>query len=260
VPEVAEKEIKKVDVDVNKVMADAAQKAVHCPICKNEQVFNHKIHDSTDTMVTWYHCGCGTVFHTQGLDKAVFDADYVAKWFKMKEIEPRLDYFVRTYFGQISHLTYGRKFLDVGFTIPVMMESLKKKGWITTGVDIIPNDYMTDDFATFEFQEKFDVIHLGHVLESIGDPIAALKKAFGMLNDMGVLVITHPCPELLFELGPRAFGHFTDYRERHVFLSGAVIKNIASQCGFEEKYYVRNQDRKFAMWNDAHYIYQKRPY
>ena len=251
--------------DMEKTNKEFQEKAVHCPICQSHIRIDYKVVDMNKTRVAWNHCYCGTIFHTQGLDRSLFNEEYLDKWKKMKEIDDRFDYLYRCYFSSIENIvaeqTYGRKFLDVGFTLPVIIEKLKEKGWISTGIDLIKNDYITDDFMTFEFKEKFDCILMGHVLESLSDPIAALEKAFDMIDDMGCLVLTTPCPELIRKTGPREFGHFANYKEKHVFLPRNVIKAVADRCGFTELLYIRNECRRFTMWNDAHFIFQKRmPY
>lgn len=228
---------------------------IRCPACQRKITVSYKIADGEDVTM-WFQCFCQTVFHNRGINKDVFDQEYLKKWLKMKEVELRYDYFMRTYLPLIEDLTYGRKFLDVGFTLPFNIKSLANRGWIATGIDLIKNDYITGDFETFKFSDTFDFILMGHCLESFEKPIQAIKKAYELLNPDGILVITTPNPELINLAGLKEFGHWQP-KEKWVFFSKRALKRIASYIGFKWVFARRNVSQRYVIWHDLHLILQK---
>lgn len=230
---------------------------VRCKICSAQQVAKYEITDGDDVKTAWYSCFCGTLFHDNGIDKKVFDAKYLEDWQEKKDIAERVGYALKTYLPLIEEMIYGRKFLEVGFSVPHNILSLLERGWIATGIDLIDNPFIKGDFETFKFDDKFDFIYMGHVLESFKDPIKALKNAYEHLNKDGVLMITHPAPEVINSVGVSGFGAW-DAKHSHIFMSERELKRVALGLGFEVVLSRINYSQRFVSWNDRHMILQRK--
>lgn len=118
--------------------------AIKCPLCNNaiyqSLKTKSKVKD-TDNFETaqWYFCQCGCVFNTLEVDpKEVFTESYRKTFEEFKSIEERANYPLYVYGSFIEELTYGRKALDVGYCSPVAIRFLRDRGWLATGIDLIP--------------------------------------------------------------------------------------------------------------------------
>lgn len=228
-----------------------------CPICKEVIETKYKISDFEGKATDWEQCFCLSISHANGVDKKVFNKEYREKWEQMKEGKERHQYLMKTYLPLIEDLTYGRKFLDVGFTVTYHIKELAERGWIATGIDLIENEYITGNFEDYDFGDTtFDFILLGHVLESFDDPKEAIRKAYKLLNKYGILMITHPSPELVFKTTVRNFGHWVA-EEKHIFISKQELERIGSEAGFTSVLMRRNVSPRYIAWNDLHCIWQK---
>ncbi len=206
--------------------------------------------------VSWHYCYCGTLFHDEGIDKKHFGKLYLREREENKDLKERYEYLQRTYLPIIEEMTYGRKFLEVGFTLPYTLEYMSKRGWVTSGIDLVPNQYIQDDFEKAEIPEKFDYILMGHCLESFHNPVEALKKAYNLLDDQGLLLITHPNPEVIYEVGLPKFGHW-DFMQNHIMISKPKLEDICKRIGFNVIVSLRNISARFTMYNDTHLLLQK---
>jgi len=226
-----------------------------CPICNRDVQINFQVIEEVKP-IDWWVCMCQTMFHKNHTDKKYFGKLYLKKWQMKADMKERFEYLQRTYVPLVEEMTYGRKFLDVGYTLPHTIEYLKNRGWITFGIDLVPGDYIQGDFETFDIPETFDYINMGHCLESFDNPVEALKKAYGLLNKDGLLLITHPNPEMIFEIGLQAFGHW-DYKQSKVFISKDKLEDIAKRIGFNVIVSYRNISQRFVMHNDLHLLLQR---
>lgn len=227
-----------------------------CPVCNSKVITKYDVTALDKKEIEWGHCICGAIFHTKGIDKSFFDEKYLKAWQEIKGLPERFDYLMRVYLPLIEDLTYGRKFLDVGFTLNYHIKNLARRGWVATGIDLIENDYVIGDFEDYKFPDKFDFINFGHCLETFLKPIEAIKKAYDLLDDNGVLMIATPNPEIIFTVGIGNFGHW-DYKEKHIFISKQELENIARRVGFDIVLSRRNFSQRFIMYNDLHLILQK---
>jgi hypothetical protein len=237
--------------DLNIEMKDKNPK---CPLCGKPQFTSYKIRCQSNDVVVWFHCQCGTIFHNHESDFK-FDNNYKEKWINIKGMKERSEYVMRVYSPLVEDLTYGRKFLDVGFVEPYAIKFMEKRGWISTGIDIIDNDYITEDYNKFEFNDKFDFIHLGHVLESVDSIQDSFKKTKELLARDGCVLITLPCPEILFSTGIRDFGHFPKWKEKWILPSRSEIEKLAIKNDLKLVLYRKNFEQRYPSWNDAHYLF-----
>ena len=229
---------------------------MRCPVCNRETAIKFDVIEETNE-IEWHLCMCQTMFHSVFLDKHFFGKLYLRGWKDRSDMKERFEYLQRMYLPVIEEMTFGRKFLDVGFTLPYGIDYLKERGWITCGIDLVPNEYIQGDFETLNLPEKFDYINMGHCLESFHDPIKAIYKAYRMLNYNGLLLITHPNPEMIFEIGLQNFGHW-NYKQSHIFISKNMLEDIARKAGFEIVMSYRNISQRFVMHNDLHLLLQRK--
>lgn len=225
-------------------------------MCKRDVQINFEVVEEVEP-TDWYVCMCRSMFHEVKRDKKYFGKMYLKRWKSRSDMKERFEYQQRMYIPLIEELTFGRKFLDVGFTLPYAIDFLKERGWITLGIDLVPNDYIKGDFETVNIPETFDYINMGHCLESFDNPIRAINKAYSMLNQNGVLMITHPNPEMIFEIGLQSFGHW-ESKQSHVFISKDKLEDIALRAGFQIVTSYRNISQRFVMHNDLHLLLQKK--
>lgn len=229
---------------------------IKCPACQSECKLSFTIADEEKT--DWVFCSCGSVFHQKKIDKKVWDAEWLKKYSDWKAIEERYEYLRRVYIPIAEELTYGRRFLDVGFGCDYHIKGLSERGWITDGIDIIPNDHITGDFETHNFgNEKYDFILMGQVLESFENPIKAIYKAKELLMPKGLLMVVSPDAELIYQVGMWRFGNW-NAKEKWILFSEQQIRKILDVLGFDIVVCHKNREQRFMNWNCYHLIAQKR--
>lgn len=106
----------------------------------------------------------------------------------------------------------GETILDVGCSQGLVSILLAREGKDVVGIDILEEaityakqqleeeeeptrkhvQLVHDNFIDYPFDQKFDCIIMGEILEHISDPARFLKKASDLLNPNGKLIITVP--------------------------------------------------------------------
>lgn len=228
---------------------------IKCPACQTECKLSFTIADVDKT--DWIFCSCGTIFHQKAIEHSHFNQDYLNKYKQFKGMRDRFEYLERVYIPLIEELTYGRRFLDVGFGVDYHLHSLSERGWIVNGIDLIDNSYITGDFETHNFKkEKFDFILMGNVLEGFKDPIKALYKAKELLNPRGLLLLISPDAELVYKVGMWEFGNWNPH-EKWIMFSEKQLKKILTMLNFNVIMSHKNTEQRFVGWNHCHVICQK---
>lgn len=235
---------------------------VKCPVCGARCYWNVLI-----GKVHWFQCRCGCFFHCERRDiDKIWNKEYGEKLANavkhdVKRYPQRVDYLLRMYAPLVEELTYGREFLDIGFTIPAVIESMKERGWVSTGIDLIPNDYITGDFSTFDFGfHRYSFILMNDVLQCFDDPISVLQKAYSLLAPTGVLLVLTPDTEILPMLHhPAEFGHFGHRPHRCLFSRRQLLKSC-DKIGYDMIMNWRNIDFRFFTTNELHLMLQKNVY
>ena len=102
----------------------------------------------------------------------------------------------------------SKEILDVGCGEGFLLAHFKDAGWNVLGFDFSDEgikrqnpELMTELVKGNVYKEldvlikndkKYDVIHLGNILEHVIDPLGLIKKCSGLLSDSGILIITVP--------------------------------------------------------------------
>jgi SAM-dependent methyltransferase len=137
---------------------------------------------------------------------------------------------------------YG-KLLDVGCGAGIFMERARKRGWEVYGVDSSSSACNYSRKLGFKVKKsrfedvvynpaRFDVITIFQTIEHLEDPVAVLKKAKGLLNPKGILVVTTPNRQSLLGkvLKRRWFGYFN--KEHLYFFNKRSFQEVLRQAGF----------------------------
>jgi 2-polyprenyl-3-methyl-5-hydroxy-6-metoxy-1,4-benzoquinol methylase len=97
-----------------------------------------------------------------------------------------------------------RRFLDIGCATGLLLNCMKKKGWITQGVEICRASagYAIEKFGVDVYigtledasfpDQYFDVVHLSHLIEHVPDPKKLLLEVRRILRVGGHMVLTTP--------------------------------------------------------------------
>jgi SAM-dependent methyltransferase len=235
-----------------------------CPICGRPTVHAYNIteDEKTEKGGLWFNCSCGVIFQDKFPADTVYDDDHVNRFITAKEFEEKSFHAQRTYINLIEELVYGRKWLDVGFCYENPLNWLRDRGWICWGIDkhhLVKEDkyHIKDDFETYNFRDlQFDVVWMGHVFEHFRDPVKALKKAYDITPEDGVVVITTPDVDFINQTTPARFPHWKS-EEHYIMWNKDSLKREAEKLGFQVIMCRSNfSERYMALW-DTHLILQK---
>jgi SAM-dependent methyltransferase len=228
----------------------------YCPIC-DEPVATKYVVKEQNLKIPWKYCGCGTCYSAP-VDKSFFTPEYQSEFKKQKAIQRSMEYSVKVYAPLIEEMIYGRKFLDIGFCADYRIQAMKARGWVSTGIDLIDNDYIKGDFETFDFGNlTFDLLWMGNVLECFDNPLNALLKAWDLLRPRGILYLSAADTEQIFYLGHQSWGKWHS-KEHYIYFAERKLKDELKRMGFDIVLSWKVFSRRFPSWNDTHIIAQKR--
>ena len=252
-----------------------------CPICNRPTLYVDRIHETAyDIIGDWYKCSCGVVFQSELPTHDVYNEFYIKNFSNAKESKIRGEHAARIYAPIIEETSYGRMLLDVGYNTGYTMDYFKDRGWLVWGIEI--NDSITGkgniykgNFETYDFspnidktklkeitgakheiKRTFDLIWMSHVLEHFNDPIAALKKAYNLLSETGLLYIAVPDIDFIYEMGTPRFPHWNK-REHFIMWSERALVRELEKIGFNIIVKRRNYSSRFNQWNDCQIICQR---
>ena len=237
---------------------------IRCKICERLVYYKFQIKGKDGLESMWLHCSCGCMFNLLEVDKKeVFNEEYKKTYEGLKSIKDRFNYYIRTYIPLIEELTYGRKFLDVGFCLDYNILKMRERGWLATGIDLIKSPYITGDFENHGFgRERFDLIWFGDVLQCFNEPVKAIYKAYNLLQPRGLLFICTPNTDLLLENIVLDWGHW-DMQENRCFFSEEGLLNVLARADRDVsgKFNVimkhSTVSKRFISWNNIHLLAQK---
>jgi len=152
-------------------------------------------------------------------------------------------------FNQISHYV-GIKgpgdILDIGCGIGEVLDVFKDHGWKCSAVELNKTavkwlesrdiDVYSDNFSGYATNKKFDVIMAWNVIEHVVDPVAFIRKAYGLLNPGGIFVSEVPHANSLLVDFSRQNGvdpHRILQGEQHILLySVSAYNKLHESVGF----------------------------
>jgi len=251
----------------------------HCPICGVETIVADCIEEAENKCKSiWYYCTCGVMFQSEPPKSLeIYDAHYIAKLADGKQNKDKYEYLLRLYAPLIEELTYGRMMLEVGFCVPFILKAMEERGWLTWAIDINPTltgqgNIYQGDFLDYDFSlsnasikettgedkinRKFDLIWMGHVLEHMPDPLAALNKAYDLLDPKGVLFISTPDIDFIHKTTVQGWPHFKG-KEHNIMWSERALCRELERLGFNIIMKRRNFSSRFSSWYDLHVICAK---
>ena len=236
-----------------------------CPVCSRPSINAISIDEGKDVKGSglWYFCSCGVVFNRDMPDPVVHNQSYIDNYNDIKGYNAVSKQLGRTYAPIIEEAVYGRKMLDVGFCTEHNMKFFKDRGWITYGMDtnkdIVESDrIMRDSFETTDklYQESFDCIWMGHVLEQFQNPLGAIAKAKVVLEPGGVLFITTPDIDFMSTIPHADWQHWKKDENNIMWSERALCKQLEAQ-GFTILVKFRNYYQRFGFYHDLHILCQK---
>lgn len=210
----------------------------------------------------WYKSPAGVIFQSDKPDKRDKDVKYIEAHSKVKENEEVYIHSARTYVNVIEELTYGRKLLDVGFCTPHVMDFFSKRGWISFGMDFNKDTEETDRImkADFEktteiYERTYDLVWMSFVLEQFDDPLASLVKAHKVLQDDGVIFISTPDIDFLYN-EPNSWSHWRSGEHNIMWSEDALCREL-EKIGFKIIVKRRNFASRFGYHHDLQIVAQK---
>jgi SAM-dependent methyltransferase len=240
---------------------------IRCKICNAIVCHNYLLKGAgLDIESRWYHCGaCGCVFNLAQPDPVkVFTQEYRKQFEGLKEGENRYKHYIRCFAPWVEEKVYGRKFLDVGYCVDYIILEMRARGWLATGIDLIPNDkYLTSDFISHDFEdERFDFIMLNDFLQCVDEPMRALKKAYHLLNPCGILMIVTPNTDLIRLNKIQDWGHWDMSDSRQFFSEELLIRMIGKVTDKPGEYLKvifkdNNISNRFPSWHTIQLLAQK---
>lgn len=232
-----------------------------CPICEYDAPLEYGL-KTIKGQSSWTICKCGALFQKEYPKENPYTEKWYNEYAERKTRAGRVDWWARVYCVLVEDITYGRKYLDVGFGLPETIRIMRERGWITEGIDnnapeakdcsIIKADFEKHDFL----EKKYDFINMGHVLECFRDPVGALIKAYDLLNNHGVMLITTPDVEIMYTLGFHQWGYWNE-KEHYIYFSMRTLLEHLKKIGFNIVMQRNNLANRFLYTNDMHILVQK---
>lgn len=150
--------------------------------------------------------------------------------------------------NKIHTYTEGKSLLEVGVLSGALIAVALEMGYDVDAVEIVTGIAHTaanvlrvpiwnGDFLNYDVNKTYSVITMGDVIEHITDPETALRNAYRLLKDDGVLWLSTPNFESAFSRLKR----FSDpmWLEPHhiTYFSYRGLEKLIRKCGFEVKEY-----------------------
>jgi len=120
-----------------------------------------------------------------------------------EEIEQQINQYVGRAKGVLRECGNEGKLLDIGCSAGFSMACFKRYGWDVMGVDIsewaskfarekLGLNVFTGSVEEIQFNERFDVITMYHIIEHLPDPLRTLIRVRNLLVDDGLLIVKGP--------------------------------------------------------------------
>lgn len=183
---------------------------VNCNLCDNNE---YKLFKEIDGYRLVKCKWCGLVYlnprPTQQEISEEYSAEYHIERLLRQEpkTEDKIEEEIKKNIGRAEEIVkqFGNKgkLLDIGCSAGFFIACLKRYGWNVTGIDIsewaskfarerLGLKVFTGIVEDIQFNEKFDVITMYHVLEHLPDPVGTSKRVSEIITDNGVLIVKGP--------------------------------------------------------------------
>jgi SAM-dependent methyltransferase len=216
--------------------------SIKCIVCRGRSKSGEQL-----SFGKYFQCqDCGSVFlPSLSLDSDFYDADYLAYSSGRTNISGK----VATFNGYLDRVEKyaegdGRRLLDVGCGVGLMLDVASARGWDVVGVEISDHarsvarskghrvmealEYV-QHLTTHE--QQFDLISLLDVIEHVTDPVNFIKKVSQLLRPGGIIIIAAPFANSISRvLMGRLWPHYK--REHVVFMDVRVIIGSLLASGF----------------------------
>lgn len=145
--------------------------------------------------------------------------------------------------NRISTYSDGKKLLEVGVGTGELLAVALELGYLPTAVEIVPKaahkvanmlgiSVWCGDFLNYSPETTYSVITMGDVIEHVTDPEKALRNAYRLLDENGVLWISTPN----FESSFSKMLKFQDpmwLEPYHIsYFNRSGFERLATKCGF----------------------------
>lgn len=145
--------------------------------------------------------------------------------------------------NSIAEYTSGKEILEVGIGKGEFIAAALEMGYHIDGIEIVRSaaqdvadlldiPIICGNFLEYNTDKKYSILSMGDVLEHLGDPIEALKKAYELLQKDGILWLSTPN----YQSG---FSRFMKYQDpmwlepTHVtYFSAEGLTKAVEACGF----------------------------
>jgi len=206
---------------------------------------------------------CGIIFQENVHDKVLKDQKFIEDHKEIKESRETETHAARIYSGVLECLTYGRKFLDIGFGTGQVMQYFVDRGWVSFGMDSNKDIKETDRIFQDDFEltnklgrEQYDLVWMSFILEKFHNPILALKKAYDILQEDGVIYISTPDIDFHFSKPTDQWTHW-NMKENYIMWSEKALCAELEKIGFNIIIKRRNFNKAFGYYFDLQIIAQK---
>lgn len=239
-----------------------------CPICGSATFMIHAMKGPDKSIAHYYHCRCGVVFQDEfplegRKHEDVYHKDYADGYLALgQKYVDMCEYPVRLFAPMIEEMTYGRKFLEVGYSSHFLMNAMKARGWLCWGIDVFSEQenerLIKADFEAYDFKAmNFNLIWMSHVLEHFKNPLEALKKCYDIMPEDGVLYLATPDTDFIHTRSNAGFTHWKK-DEHYIMWNKESLTRELKKLGFEIVLARRNYEQRFTSWDDVQIIAQKR--
>jgi SAM-dependent methyltransferase len=244
-------------------------KAKICEICNKPTIYTYGIKEPNGSEGLWYACTCGVIFQNEF--KPVYEKP------DLEETEPNQKHAVNVYAPIIEELTYGRQLLQVEYErSPEVMKEFESRGWITWGIDersVNPGkNFYKGDFLFYPFtpqikdkqiaeelegqKRRFDLIWIQDHLERQHSPLKVLQRAYELLDTTGVLYISTPEIDFIYNEGVRDWIHWKAKDYNFLWSERALVREI-ERIGFKVVMSRKNSSVRFTRHYETHIVAQK---
>jgi len=178
-----------------------------CPLCSNTEITPKWCYSLTDALGynsffnpirLWMYCEPCHHIVARNFPENLFIYDD-----EPRHPNPALFSYYSNVLSHIAQYTSGMSLFEVGIGGCECVLVAREIGFSICGIDVIDKHVQlarkefglsveTADFIKYQTERKYDIVIMGDVIEHVSDPVAALQKAYKLLNEDGVLWVSTP--------------------------------------------------------------------